>query len=214
MYLRNRLFHNNPSALQIMLFFDEFTAVNPLGHQLKNYKIGGFYMLLGNLPPKYRSQLYCIQLVALCMSSTIKKNGYAKIIEPLINDIQTLETEGIIVSKGNVHHRLFGTVSVVVADNLGAHSLGGFMESFNTLRNCRFCFISKEEMKTKFDCHNLNLRTVQMYNDQARLTQTDPTLCSVYGVKNNSPLNSLQHYHVINGMPSDLVHGLFEGQML
>ena len=30
---RNTLFCNDPTALQIMLFFDELTAVNPLGHQ-------------------------------------------------------------------------------------------------------------------------------------------------------------------------------------
>lgn len=53
-YERNTLFSDNATALQIMLFFDEFTAVNSLGHQVKNYKIGGFYMLLENLPPKYR----------------------------------------------------------------------------------------------------------------------------------------------------------------
>lgn len=56
-------------------------------------------MLLGNLPPKFRSQLYCIQLVALCMSHTIKNNGYKKILEPSIIDLKTLKTEGIYVSK-------------------------------------------------------------------------------------------------------------------
>lgn len=89
-------------------------------------------MLLGNLPPKFRSQLYCIQLVALCMSHTIKNNGYKKILEPSIIDLKTLKT------------------SVVIANNLGAQSLGGFMESFTTLRNCRFCFIIKADMQRKF----------------------------------------------------------------
>lgn len=107
-------------------------------------------MLLGNLPPKFRSQLYCIQLVALCMSHTIKNNGYKKILEPLIIDLKTLETEGIYVSKSDRDHTLFGTVSVVIANNLGAQSLGGFMESFTTLRNCRFCFIIKADMQRKF----------------------------------------------------------------
>lgn len=101
-------------------------------------------MLLGNLPPKY-----CIQLVALCMSHTIKNNGYKKILEPSIIDLKTLETEGIYVSKSDGDHTLFGTVSVI-ANNLGAQNLGGFMESFTTLRNCRFCFIIKADMQRKF----------------------------------------------------------------
>lgn len=107
-------------------------------------------MLLGNLPPKFRSQLYCIQLVGLCMSHTIKNNGYKKILDPSIIDLKTLETEGIYVSKSDGDHTLFGTVSVVIANNLGAQSLGGFMESFTTLRNCRFCFIIKADMQRKF----------------------------------------------------------------
>lgn len=41
-YERNTLLSNNSTALQIMLFFDKFPAVKPLGHQVKNYKIGGF----------------------------------------------------------------------------------------------------------------------------------------------------------------------------
>lgn len=64
-------------------------------------------MLLGNLPPKFRSQLYCIQLVALCMSHTIKNNGYKKILEPSIIDLKTLKTEGIYVSKSDGDHTLF-----------------------------------------------------------------------------------------------------------
>lgn len=107
LYSANELFANNPTAIQIMLYFDEFTAVNPLGHQIKNYKIGAFYMLLGNLPPKFRSQLYCIQLVALCTSHTIKSNGYHRILEPLINDLHTLENDEIVISKDDKNHTFF-----------------------------------------------------------------------------------------------------------
>lgn len=210
-YSKNPFFNDNPNALQIMLFFDEFTAVNPLGHQVKNYKIAGFYMLLGNLPPKFRSQLHCIQLVALCHATTLKQNGFEKILEPLISDLQVLETDGMTVSKNNVDHHLYGTINVVIADNLGAHGIGGFMESFTTLRNCRFCFIDKNHMQTKHDCSNLNMRTAEMYDNQARLVQADPNISNVYGIKFSSPLNNLSHYHVVSGMPPDIAHDLFEG---
>ncbi|CAC5384745.1 unnamed protein product [Mytilus coruscus] len=148
-------------------------------------------MLLGNLPPKFRSQLHCIQLVALCHSTTLKQNGFEKILDPLINDLQFLETNGITVSKHNIDHHFYGTVSVVIADNLGAHGIGGYMESFTTLGNCRFCFIDKHHMQTKYDCSNFNMRTPEMYNNQARLVQADPTLASVYGIKRSSTLNKL-----------------------
>lgn len=96
-------------ALQVMLFFDKCTAVNHLGNQVKNYKIGGFYMLLGNLPPKYRSQLYCFQLVTLCLGSTIKCDGFQKVLEPFISDLHELEREGITVSKSDGVYHFFGS---------------------------------------------------------------------------------------------------------
>lgn len=210
---RNTLFSNDPTALQIMLFFDEFTAVNPFGHQVKNYKIGWFYMLLGNLPPKFRSQLYGIQLVALCLSSSIKCSGFQNVLEPFINDLHILEREGITVCKSDGMYTFFGIVSVVEADNLGAHSIGGFMESFNTHRNCRFCFITKEDMKRKYDYDNFNFRTVETYTEQVSLVENDRSLANVYGLKTRCPLSDLDHFHCINGLPSDIAHDLFEGVM-
>ncbi len=48
----NPLFSADPTALQLMLYYDEFTLVNPLGSKVRKYKVGAFYMTLGNLPPK------------------------------------------------------------------------------------------------------------------------------------------------------------------
>ena len=59
----NPLFGTDPTALQLMLYYDEFTVVNPLGPNVRKYKVGAFYMTLGNLPPKYRTQLKHINLV-------------------------------------------------------------------------------------------------------------------------------------------------------
>lgn len=39
-------FGADTQALQIMLYFDEFTASNPIGNKVKKIKIGAFYMLL------------------------------------------------------------------------------------------------------------------------------------------------------------------------
>lgn len=207
----NPLFQSDPTSLQIMLYFDEFTAVNPIGHQVKNYKIGAFYMLLGNLPPKHRSQLYMIQLVMLCLSSSIKRYGFRSVLEPLLHDLSILEGDGITISKPDKDYTFKGTLSVVVSDNLGAHGIGGFMESFNTLRNCRHCFISKRNMATTFQSHQLPMRSIEMYDEQARITERNKQLCNVYGIKQNSPLNELQFYHVIKGLPADIAHDLFEG---
>ena len=58
-------------------------------------------------------------------------------LEPMRKDLKSFEDDGIFVpSLGKV---LKGTVLAVVADNLGAHSIGGFVESFSASQFCRFC---------------------------------------------------------------------------
>ena len=42
-----------------------------------------------------------------------------------------------------------GSLSVVLADNLGSNSIGGFMESFSANRPCRFCLGLSWEFQEK-----------------------------------------------------------------
>ncbi|CAC5390282.1 unnamed protein product [Mytilus coruscus] len=137
LFRNHALFSSGHTALQIIFYFDEFTASNPIGHKVKNFKIGAFYMTLGNIPPKYRSQLYTIQLVALCMSSLLKTHGFKEVLQPLFYDLKLLETEEITIIKSDGDHKFYGSLSVVLADNLGAHGIGGFLKSISCLRSCR-----------------------------------------------------------------------------
>ena len=54
--------------------------------------------------------------------------GYDKIFEPLIQDLKSLEELGVYVLLLGEPQ---GTVFSVVADNLGAHSVAGFLQSFS-----------------------------------------------------------------------------------
>ena len=46
--------------------------------------------------------------------------------------------------------RLFnGSIGPYSSDNLGAHSLGGFQESFSGLRICRICMATRADTVTK-----------------------------------------------------------------
>ena len=55
---------------------------------------GLFYYILGNLSPSYRSNLKCIQLVAIAELSVIVKYGSNKILEAFMADIKELEEVG------------------------------------------------------------------------------------------------------------------------
>lgn len=64
----------------------------------------------------------------LCKANDTKKYGFCKLLEPLLTDLKSLEEDGVFVSSlGKV---IKGTVFYVIADNLGAHAVGGIVENF------------------------------------------------------------------------------------
>lgn len=66
-------------------------------------------------------------------------------------------------------------------------------------------------MRQKHACKNLNMRTIEMYSEQVALVENDRSLANVYGLKANCPLNVLDNFHCITGLPSDIAHDLLEG---
>ena len=210
-YKQHPLFATDDHALQIVLYYDDFGAVNPLGHRARKYKIGAFYFMIANVAPKHRSRLHSIHLAALCFSSSIKRCGFDEILKPLVNDLVTLAENGVIINRKDGTFTLKGGLCAVVADNLAAHSIGGFVESFTSLHPCRFCVIRKDKMRSEFLCDATKLRTVETYNSQLRLVASDQSFQSVYGLRNNSCLNSVPFFHVVCGTPSDIMHDLLEG---
>ena len=55
------------------------------------YHLALFYYTLGNISPKYRSSIRCIQLVAVVKSTILQKYGADAILEPFMADIRSLE---------------------------------------------------------------------------------------------------------------------------
>ncbi len=110
-------------------FQDDFEVCNPLGMSRKEHKLSVVYWILGNFPSGSSSTLSSICLALLCKSEYVKEYGYKKIFEPLLHDIVTLEQQGLFIPQLGTFIK--GTVQCVVADNLGAHGLTGFVESFS-----------------------------------------------------------------------------------
>lgn len=82
----------------LFIFFDEFDTANPLGSKKGIHKLGGIYFTLRNFPPKLNSSLINIHLVALLHAQDIKSYGFDTILEPIVNDLKVLETDGVKVS--------------------------------------------------------------------------------------------------------------------
>ena len=202
------LFSTSPDTLQLILYLDEVNFVNPLGNKVKLHKLYAFYLQLGNLPPSRRSKCQSIFLLGLCKSKYVRKYGLSTVLETFITDIKTLETQGITVDI-NGHAKVFkGSLLSCVADNLAAHAIGGFLESFSALRFCRFCMISKEQLAEVFLGPR---RNIVSYNEQCVLVEQNPDLSKIYGLKRKSCLNELQYFHAVDGLPPDITHDVFEG---
>ena len=212
-FQHNPLFQQHRWALQIELYYDDFTVTNPLGTRCRDYKLSAVYFILNNLHPKFRSQLDNIHLVALAQySKVVAQHGLNALLRPVVDDIKILENEGIIIECHGQQHHFFGTVSFVASDNLGAHALGRFPENFSTAHKiCRFCQARRAEFQAVHTDMNFPQRTKQAHNAQVRAVEHDETLVPVYSIKGNSVLNELQYYHIIDGLPSDIAHDCFEG---
>jgi len=207
-YQSNELFQEHEISLKIGLYHDDWESVNPLGTARKMHKISAFYWVLLNLPPVHRSALKVIQLCVLAKSQDVRLFGLAAVLRPLLNDISVLESEGVYIE--SLGEAILGTVAYVSSDNLAAHTLGGFNESFgpNVNKFCRFCDADSTDISdVSKNISTFHLRTKSDYDMQAVLA------CGpVTGVKLCSPLHGkLNHFHVVSGLPPDVAHDLLEG---
>lgn len=193
------------------LYIDDFEVANPLGTSKKKHKLCAVYWVLANLHPKYRSSLHAIQLAVLCKVNTVKEKGYHEVLRPLIEDLASLEENGVYVEK--LGASIKGTVLYVAADNLAAHALAGFQESFIVERMCRFCMATREEIQTKNVSSGFyTLRTKDAHDSQVQEVKQDPSKVAHCGVKGGCVLGeNLKYFHAVDGFPPDILHDFLEG---
>ena len=197
-----------PKTLGIIIYFDEFTLTNPLRAHSKHQKIMATYFQLANMPASKRSQLDSIHLATLVKSGYVKKYGLKETTQYLINDLHNLNENGINIQHGGIVHNFKCALLFCVGDNLAAHQIGGFLESFSANRACRFCLVTKAELQaggvgTK--------RSPYSHNQHVETVTKHPVLSSVYGVKGPSIFADIANFHCTTGLPSDIGHDLFEG---
>nr|XP_054928852.1 uncharacterized protein LOC129385774 [Dermacentor andersoni] len=168
--------------LALQLYFDEFELCNPLRSKRGKHKVLAGWLTILNLPPKSRSKLDDKYLVLLAKTSTVSKFTLHEVLQPLVNDIRELETNGINLNGAIIK----GSLLLVSGDNLSSHQLGGFRECFSSGRICRFCMASKGEINEKWHERDFTIRTRQMHARHVELTKQDPSLSTAYGITGES----------------------------
>lgn len=143
---RNSIWSCEDHFLRINLYNDEFEVVNPIGSKRLLHKISAFYFTLGNIHPKYRSNLKHIRLLLLVKHNVLKQYRVQKILEPLISDLKKLQRDGIQLLWKGKELCVRGTLVTVSADNLSAHALAGFSSSFSSGRICRYCLCHYKDL--------------------------------------------------------------------
>ena len=191
------------NALQIQIFYDDFEVANPLGSKHGIHKIGSIYFVLRNLSPKINSSLMNIHLLALFHTADIKRYGFDAILEPIVRDLKVLETIGIDLPFSD--EPVKGSIAQVTGDNLGLHTLFGYLESFNATYYCHYCIVDKETAQTIFsdDDANITLRNRTLHGQHCKDT--------TFGVRTTSLLSDLQYFHVTDNYAVDIMHDILEG---
>ncbi|XP_028416452.1 uncharacterized protein LOC114540531 [Dendronephthya gigantea] len=205
----NVLFVELGNAIKLILYQDAFEVVNPLGSAKKKHKVLAVYVTLGNIYPQNRSQIDQMQLVLLVRESDFKFFGQDAVFRILVNDLKKIEEHGVLVEKEYIR----GTVTMILGDNLGSHSIGGFVENFSSSPYvCRFCLMETKNIQLGDIFDTFSQRSPDNYNANLQNVESNPDLGNYKGIKFNSIFNELKYYHVCNpGLPPCLGHDLFEG---
>lgn len=208
-YKENIFFSGEELRLSVSLYVDDFEICNPLGTSRKIHKLCAVYWVLNNLPPGSHSVLSNIYLAVLCKTDDVKRFGYHRVLEPLIQDLRTLEQHGVFVP--HLGKFLKGALQFVLADNLGAHGIAGLIESFSGEYFCRFCLAKRSDIQTN-DVRSGSFvqRSKDVHESHVKLAQQ--TNAPSFGVKKECVFTKhLEHFCVSTGYPPDILHDLLEG---
>ena len=215
LFHNNPLFSSNPSALQIIAYYDELEICNPLGAYVKKHKLGVVAFSLGNIHPKYRSSLRTISLVSLATVPLIERYGIDEILRPFVNDLNILSTVGITVDVDGVEHTFKGGLLTFLGDTLALHEVGGFKCSVSrAFRICRTCMATNSTASTHFNSKHFEKRsdTNHRQHCEAISGPLSEHYSVAYGVVRRSILLDVNSYYMFEGgLPHDIMHDLYEG---
>lgn len=194
-----------PKEIRIFLYQDGINPVmNVLGSAKNKYKDINVYFTVANFKPHRRSKIFTKHLVLVVREAVFKEVGIERCFEELLTELKSLEADGIEYKGDTVKV----AVQFVLGDNLGQHTLGGFIECFTSTYFCRFCDIKKLEFKAD-PAKTKPRRTKSNYD--ACVTRASLIGENYKGIKTDSIFNSLKYIHATSHLCCCTAHDLFEG---
>jgi len=123
-------YDKNQMVLPIFMFFDDYEVGNPLGSHSGIHELGAVYLTVPCIPIHRQASLNNIFLALLFHSTDRQKFGNNIIFRPLIDELNYLKETGIEVKTDKFERNIKFELGLIVGDNLGVHSITGFVESF------------------------------------------------------------------------------------
>lgn len=192
----------------LFLYYDDYETGNPLGSHANVHKLGAVYASIACLPPNLASQLKYIFLVALFNSSDrTREEGNFNCFQKVIDELNFLSGTGIdITIPGYFQGRIKFQLVSLIGDNLGLHSILGFVENFTANYPCRFCRAYKTEIKTMCTEELSLLRNESNYISDLHLQNPSQT-----GIKEESLWRQVDGFDMFKHASVDLMHDILEG---
>lgn len=187
------------------LYLDDFEINNALGSRAGFQSICNVYYSF-TCCPRVNSKLRNVFLAACIKCKDVKTLGNEKCFQYLIQELKSLEQEGIIIHSNNEKVKVHLILALVLGDNLGLNSFLNFNPSFSSNYFCRICKAHKT-VTQKLSTVDLTLiRTIPNYELDIHVNRPDIT-----GVVKNSLLNDIPSFHVVKNYYMDVMHDVFEG---
>jgi len=187
------------------MYFDDVEPDNHTGSHAGDHSLGALYYQIPCIPQHHTSTLENVFVSSIFLSNDRHLNN-GDAFRPVINELKDLEENGILVHTATGNQRVYFCCCLLLADNLGFHSITGFSESFNANYYCRFCKEHKLVMKRQIRENLLLLRNRENYEADILINNV-----SLTGIKDRCVWNELQNYHVITNLVADLMHDILEG---
>lgn len=206
-------FTENPNALRLHFYLDEFEVCNPIGSKRGKHKVLAVYYIIGNLDSKYCSEMKFINLCLLVRYQHLQQFDphYAIVLKPLIEELEKLATDGInIDADGNVYN-FRAALATFSGDNLSAHSLAGYQRHFNCGRICRFCMANYDEIHVSFREDAYVVRNKEVHDYHLQALEVSEANGALYGVLHRCPLIDLPYFDVTTAFVPDIMHDMLEG---
>ena len=206
LFCREHGFFSDPRNIRLLLYVDECEIADPLESKAGLHKIGVIYCTILNLPPRFRSSLCNCFLISMFNAGDVKTYGYDPILQPLVNDIQSLEQDGLSIATDIFEGTVKVSIAQVAGDNLGVNGILGYVECFVSNHFCRHCRLHRHEMRVALSAQVDQLRNVQNYEEDLRRNNATDT-----GIKASCLLNDVENFHVSTNYAPDVMHDLLEG---